>query len=120
MEECIPFHVRDVPALSPHASLNGLTAKTIPAARQKIQPEPNEVIVSVVWRGKQKQISINPSYLVPWPPSEGNKVVIIRQLFIGEVGKLVNFEHGTCAVELELSGKVVYFHGEDVVNVLKK
>ncbi|KAI9440210.1 hypothetical protein F5148DRAFT_1154094, partial [Russula earlei] len=45
-EECIPFHVRGVPTSSLHAKIEGLGAKTVPAARQKIEAQPNEVVVS--------------------------------------------------------------------------
>ena len=119
-EECIPFHVRGVPTSSPHARLEGLSAKTVPLARRKIDPQLNEVVVSVVQKGKPTQISINPSFLVPWAPSEGNKIVIIGYRWIGQVGKLVKLEHGCCIVELESSGTVSYFKDEDIVNLLKK
>ena len=75
--------------------------------------------MSVVQKGKASQILINPSYLVPWAPSEGNKVLIIRYCWIGQVGKLVKLKHGCYTVELEPSGAVLYFKDEDVVNVLK-
>ncbi|KAH9016003.1 hypothetical protein EDB85DRAFT_1898417 [Lactarius pseudohatsudake] len=118
-EECIPFHVRGIPALSPHTGLNGFTAKTVPVVNQKILPEPNEVIVSVVQRRKPTQISIDPSNLVPWTPSEGNKVVIIGRRCTGQVGKLLKLEHESCTIELESSGEITLFMVEDVANVLK-
>lgn len=93
---------------------------TVPVARRKIDPQPNEVVVSVVQKGKARQISIDPSYLVPWAPCQGNKVLIIGYRWIGQVGKLVELKHGCCAVELEPSGAISYFKEEDVVNVLKK
>jgi hypothetical protein len=119
-EECIPFHVRGLPSSSPHASMNGLTAKTVPEASQKTRPELNEVVVSVVQKNKPKQISICPSYLVPWAPSKGNKVVIVGDGCIGQVGKLVELTDRFCIVELEPSKKFSRFEVEDVVNVLKK
>jgi hypothetical protein len=97
--------------------LNGLTAKTVPRASQKIQPEPKEVVVSVVWKRRPIQISIDPSYLEPWMPSEGNKVLIIRNRWIGQVGKLTLLVHGECNIKLE-SGELVFVKVEDVVNVL--
>ncbi|KAH9016014.1 hypothetical protein EDB85DRAFT_2156270 [Lactarius pseudohatsudake] len=118
-EECIPFHVRGIPALSPHTGLNGFTAKTVPVVNQKILPEPNEVIVSVVQRRKPTQISIDPSNLIPWTPSEGNKVVIIGRRCTGQVGKLLKLEHECCTIELESSGEITLFMVEDVANVLK-
>ncbi|KAH9047109.1 hypothetical protein EDB84DRAFT_1435148, partial [Lactarius hengduanensis] len=118
-EECIPFHVQGIPALSPHIGLNGRTAKTVPVVNQKILPEPNEVIVSVVQRRKPTQISIDPSNLVPWTPSEGNKVVIIGRRCTGQVGKLLKLEHECCTIELESSGEITLFMVEDVANVLK-
>ncbi|KAH9013458.1 hypothetical protein EDB85DRAFT_2158192 [Lactarius pseudohatsudake] len=118
-EECIPFHVWGIPALSPHTGLNGFTAKTVPVVNQKILPEPNEVIVSVVQRRKPTQISIDPSNLVPWTPSEGNKVVIIGRRCTGQVGKLLKLEHECCTIELESSGEITLFMVEDVANVLK-
>jgi hypothetical protein len=76
--------------------------------------------VSVVERGRGSQISISPSYLVPWTPIEGNKVVIVGDPWIGRVGKLVKLDHGCCAVELAPSGEQSYFTEGDVVNVLLK
>ncbi|KAI9431447.1 hypothetical protein F5148DRAFT_1155098 [Russula earlei] len=119
-EECIPFHVRGVPTSSLHAKIEGLGAKTVPAARQKIEAQLNEVVVSVIQRGRPTQISINPTYLIPWPPSEGNKVLIIGHHWTGQVGKVIELKHGCCTVELEASGAVSYFYEQDVVNLLMK
>ncbi|KAI9437346.1 hypothetical protein F5148DRAFT_1154417, partial [Russula earlei] len=119
-EECIPFYVRGVPTSSLHAKIEGLGAKTVPAARQKIEAQPNEVVVSVIQRGRPAQISINPTYLIPWPPSEGNKVLIIGHRWTGQVGKVIESKHGCCTVELEASGAVSYFYEQDVVNLLMK
>jgi hypothetical protein len=119
-EECIPFHVRGVPASSPHARLEGLSAKTVPLAKQKILPQLNEVVVSVVQKGKPTQVSISSSYLIPWAPSKGNKVVAIRFPRIGQVGKLIKLEDGVCSVELESSGAVIHLIDTDIVNLLKK
>ena len=119
-EECIPFHVRGLPSSSPYANMNGLTAKTVSVASQKIRPELNEVVVSVVQRKKPKQISICPSYLVPWALSKGNKVVIVGHSQIGQVGKLVELKDRFCIVMLEPYGEFSHFTVEDVVNVLKK
>ncbi|KAI9437480.1 hypothetical protein H4582DRAFT_2057849 [Lactarius indigo] len=119
-EECIPFHVWGIPASSPHASLNGLVAKTVPVTRQKIPPKPNEVVVSVVLRKRLTQVSVNPSNLIPWIPSEGNKVVITGYRWIGEVGKLLKLERGSCTIELESSGDISHCAVEDVVNILKR
>jgi hypothetical protein len=119
-EECIPFHVRGLPVSSPHAMIEGSTAKTVPVARQKIEAQPNEVVVSVFQRGKPTQISLKPVHLVPWPPSKGNKVLIIRHHQIGQVGKLVKLEDGRCVVELAASGANSLFDELDVVNLLQK
>ncbi|KAI9430089.1 hypothetical protein H4582DRAFT_2064142 [Lactarius indigo] len=118
-EECIPFHVWGVPALSPHTDLNGVMAKTVPVGNQKILPELNEVIMSVVQRKRLAQISINPSNLIPQTPSEGNRVVIIGCHCTGQVGKLLKLEHECCTIELESSGEITSFMVEDVANVLK-
>ncbi|KAH9016693.1 hypothetical protein EDB85DRAFT_1898001 [Lactarius pseudohatsudake] len=115
-EECIPFHVWGIPASSPHASLNGLAAKTVPVTSQKITPEPNEVNVSVVHKRKPTQVSINPSNLIPWIPSEGNKVVITGHRWNGQVGKLLKLERGSCTIKLESSGEIVHCAVEDVMN----
>ncbi|KAH9022619.1 hypothetical protein EDB85DRAFT_1895147 [Lactarius pseudohatsudake] len=119
-EECIPFHVWGIPASSPHASLNGLAAKTVPVTSQKTTPEPNEVVVSVVHKRKPTQVSINPSNLIPWIPSEGNKVVITGHRWIGQVGKLLKLERGSCTIKLESSGEIVHCAVEDVMNVLRE
>ena len=114
----IPFNIRGLPASSPHIRIEGGAATTVPVTRWKIDPQPNEVVVSVVQKGKPRQISIDPSYLVPWAPSQGNKVLIIGYRWIGQVGKLVELKHWCCTVELEPSGTVSYFKVEDIVNVL--
>ncbi|KAI9510621.1 hypothetical protein F5148DRAFT_1147409 [Russula earlei] len=119
-EECIPFHVWGVPISSLHAKIEGLGAKTVPAARQKIEAQSNEVVVSVIQSGRPTQISINPTYLIPWPPSEGNKVLIIGHRWTGQVGKVIESKHRCCTVELEASGAVSYFYEQDVVNLLMK
>src|SRR6266571_1734195 len=90
-----------------------------PVTSQKTPPEPNEVVVSVVHKKKRTQVSINPSNLIPWSPSEGNRVVIIRHRWIGQVGKLLKLESGSCTIELESSGEISHCVVEDVVNVLK-
>ena len=88
--------------------------------KRKISPEPNEVVVSVIQKGRPTQISIDPSFLVPWTPVEGNKVVIVGYRWIGQVGKLVKLDHGYCAVELPSSSELSYFTEADVVNLLDK
>ena len=88
-------------------------------ARQKIIPEPKEVVMSIVQKKRPMQISINPSYLKPWKLSEGNKVLIIRNLWIGQVGKLLLLEHQSCTIELESSSMIVFVTVEDVVNILR-
>jgi hypothetical protein len=119
-DECVPFDIRGVPESSPYAKFEGFTAKTVPAARRQVQPGPSEVAVSVVQRGRPKQLSIDPFYLVPWAPVVGNRVAIVGRRWIGQVGKLVKRDDESCAVELDLSGEVSYFAVKDVVNVLKK
>jgi hypothetical protein len=76
--------------------------------------------MSVFQKGRMTQISINPSFLVPWNLVEGGKVVIVGYHRIGQVGKLVKKDHECCAVELESSGELSYFTEADVVIVLKK
>ena len=100
--------------------MEGLTAKTVPIARRKIEAQLNEVVVSVFQRGKLTQISLNPTYLVPWPPSKDNKVLIIRHHQIGQVGKLVELEGQRCRVKLDASGVNLFFDKLDVVNLLQK
>lgn len=119
-DEHIPFNIRGLPASSPHIQKEGLAATTVAVARRKIDPQPNEVVVYVVLRGRGTQISIDPSYLVPWAPFKGSKVLIIGYRWIGQVGKLVELKKGCCTVELEPSGAVSYFKDEDVVILLKK
>jgi hypothetical protein len=117
-ERCIPFHIQRVPASSPHVRLEGLTAKTVLPTKREIDPRPNEVVVSVVRGGKRFQMSINPSYLTPWAPAKGNRVVVIECCGIGQVGKLVELKDGSCTVKLDSSRKVSYFGVQEVVNIL--
>ena len=62
-DKCILFDIWGLPVSSPHIRIEGLTAKTVPVAWRKIEPQPNEVVVSVVQKGRPTQISIDPSYL---------------------------------------------------------
>ena len=105
--------------MSPNAKYEGLTAKIVVVAKWKISPEPNKVVMSMVQKGRLSHISINPSFLIPWIPVEGNKVVIIRYNQIGQVGKLVKLDHRCCAIELASSSELSHFIEADVVNVLK-
>lgn len=100
----------------------GLSAKTVAVAKRKITPEPNEVVMSVVQKGRPKQISIHPCFLVPWTLVEGNKVIIVEDGRIGQVGKLLKLNDGCCTVQLvsSPSGELSYFKEADVVNVLEK
>lgn len=91
--------------------------KTVPSAKRKIDPEPDEVVVYTSQKSKLIQISINPSYLVPWPPAVGRNVLIVGLHCLGQVGKLVEKRDGGCAVELEPSGEISYFEEKDVVNL---
>ena len=117
-ERCVPFHIQGVPASSPHVRLEGLTAKTVLAGKRVVDPQPNEVVVSVVRGGKRFQISINPSYLVPWAPAKGNRVLVVECRGIGKVGKLTELKDGSCTVKLESSKDVSYFGMQEVVNIL--
>src|SRR6267142_1105628 len=116
-EGCIPFKIWGLPASSPHASTEGICVKMVPDARRKIDPQPDEVVVSVAQKGRLCQILINPSYLVPWEPCQGSKVVVISCHAIGQVGKVVKMRYGCCSVELEASGKVS-FDVQDIVSLL--
>ena len=121
-KECIPFHVRGLPASSSHFKIEGLTAKTVPVAGRKIEAQPNEVVVSVYQRRRLTQISLNPKYLIPWPPSKDSKVMIIGSHQLGQVGKVVKLEDGRCLVEPVASGADSLFdmQDSDVVILLQK
>jgi hypothetical protein len=119
-DTCIPFYIRGVPASSPHAKYEGCNAKTVVVAKRKISPEPNEVVVTVAQKAKRRQISIDPSFLIPWVLTEGCKVVIVEYRWIGQVGKLVRLDHECCAVELASSGELSYFTEANVVHILGK
>lgn len=53
-------------------------------------------------------------------PSEGNKVLIIRNNWIGQVGELILLEREDCTIRLESSGKSILVKVDDVVNVLRR
>jgi hypothetical protein len=114
----IPFHIQNVPASSPHAYLEGLTAKTVHATEREIDPQPSEVVVSVVRRGKRFQISIDPSCLTPWEPAKGNRVVVVECRGIGQLGTLVDVKDGCCVVKLESSRELSHFGDQGVVNII--
>jgi hypothetical protein len=65
-----------------------VSAKMVVVAKWKISPEPNEVVVSVVQRGRPMQISIDPSFLIPWTPVEGNKIIVVGPCCTRQVGKV--------------------------------
>ncbi len=46
--ECIPFNIWGLPVSSPHIRIEGLTTTMVPVARRKVDPQPNEVVMSVV------------------------------------------------------------------------
>ncbi len=74
--------------------------------------------MSVAQGGRPKQISIDPSFLVPWTPIEGNQVIIVGDRRMGQVGKVEKLFPGRgCSVELQ-SNAVSYFSMEDVVNII--
>lgn len=119
-DACIPFYIRGVPASSPHAKYEGCSTKTVVVAKRNISPEPNEVVVIVAQRAKRMQISIDPSFLIPWDLTEGSKVVIVGDRWIGQVGKLVKLDHGCCTVRLASSSEPLYFTVADVVLILDR
>ena len=98
---------------------------SVVVANRMISPEPNEVVMSVMKKGRvgkvgrMIQISIDPSFLVPWAPTKGAKVIIVGYRWIGQVGKLVKRNPEGCAVELSSTGEISYFKEADVVNILK-
>ena len=70
--------------------------------------------------GRVVQISIDPSFLVPWTLCEGAEVIIVGNCLIGQVGKLVKRDPGGCAVILASTGELTQLKEADVVNILKK
>ncbi|KAH9171227.1 hypothetical protein EDB89DRAFT_2179677 [Lactarius sanguifluus] len=70
----------------------GNTARTVPAAERTLTPRDGEVIVTVVKRHRSRQISINPSFLVPWDTVVGSEVVVINRPFLGQTGVVVGSE----------------------------
>jgi len=99
-------------------STRALRGTHLHTAKREIDPQPSEVVVCVVRGGKWFQISINRSYLAPWAPAKGNRVVVIECRGIGKLGKLVELKDGSCTVMLESSREVSYFGVQEVVNIL--
>ncbi|KAI9429356.1 hypothetical protein H4582DRAFT_2065376 [Lactarius indigo] len=84
-KKCIPFHIRGSGdgSMSAH---DGNPARTVPTHQRTLSPQEGEIIVKTVKRARQKQISIRPSFLVPWKPLVEHEVVVISGPLFGIAG----------------------------------
>jgi hypothetical protein len=64
----------------------GCVARTLPFDRRSTIPRDGEITVSVIKKSRQKQLSINPKYLVPLGPIVGGEVTVVSGILIGVVG----------------------------------
>jgi len=88
------MHIRGIKD-SGDGSMNqyeGNTARTVTAVERTLTPRDGEVVVTVVQRYQRRQISIDPSFLVPWNTVVGSEVVATNGPFLGLTGVVVGSE----------------------------
>ena len=62
------------------------TGLTLPEQRRTLIPKEGEIVLGVTVRGRERQISIHPRFLIPWEPVVGDDVVVIRGDWTGTSG----------------------------------
>ena len=87
----IPMHIHGVKG-SGDGSMDehkGNTACTVTALERTLTLQDGEVVVTVVQGYQRKQISIDPSFLIPWNTVVGSMVVATNGPFLGLTGVVV-------------------------------
>jgi hypothetical protein len=72
---------------------DGKPARTVLINQHTLSPCEGETIVRTIRCSQPQQISVNPSYLVPWDPVIGCKVLVTSGLWFGLIG-IVKGEQG--------------------------
>ena len=62
------------------------TGLTLPEQRRTLIPKEGEIVLGVTVRGRERQISIHPRFLIPWEPVVSDGVVVIRGDWTGTSG----------------------------------
>ncbi|KAF8265724.1 hypothetical protein EI94DRAFT_1702256 [Lactarius quietus] len=114
-KRCIPLTITGVSG--DLAEYEGKAVRTLPLAKRKSTPKPDEVVVSASRRGRLKQISIEAKYLKPWIPIVNSKVVIIKGPKHGAIGKVGSLTDQICTVRFDdpTGASVSYFKPNKVV-----
>jgi hypothetical protein len=83
----IPFYIKHThSADGVLGAYKGCVARTVPLDWCNSIPRDGEIMVSVIKRGHQKQISVWLMYLMPLGPIIGGKVVVLSGVLLGVVG----------------------------------
>ncbi|KAF8268376.1 hypothetical protein EI94DRAFT_1700269 [Lactarius quietus] len=99
----IPMHIRGIVG-SGHGSMDKYeknTAWTVVTAECMLNPRDGEVVVTIFKRFQLTQISINPSFLIPWDTVVGSEVVAIVKPFLGLTGVVVVSEGDSCTIRVK-------------------
>ena len=117
----IPMHIRSNKG-SGDGSMNmyeGNTARTVTTAERTITPRDGEVVVTVVQCYRQRQISIRPSFLVPWDTVVGSEVVAINGPSFGLTGVVVGSEGMFRTVRIPFTDELrdIYFESKNLANL---
>jgi hypothetical protein len=85
------------------------TGRTLPERRRTLTPKEGEIVLEVTLRGRERQISIHPRFLIPWEPVVGDGVVVIRGYWTGTPGVAKEQRDGSrwiVTFSLEETGKL--------------
>jgi hypothetical protein len=106
-KKCILFHIRGHSEFGMDA-YTGSLARTVPTDQRTLSPAAeDEIVVRTVNRGRPKQISIHPRFLMPWTPLVGSEVVITQGKWLGTLG-LVKGRQGDDWIVGNESGDFVF------------
>jgi hypothetical protein len=97
----------------------GNTARTVISSERMLVPRDGEVVVTIVKRHRRRQISIDPSFLVPWDTVVGSEVVAINRPFLGLTGVVVGSEGLVRKVRATFADgpRDIYFESKDLANL---
>jgi hypothetical protein len=86
------------------------TARSVPDNRCDSPPKEGDVTVSMVRGANMVQISIDPSFLVPWEPKEYGEVAVIHGNLLGCSGSIVGEDDGHFIVRFTEEGMSLNRH----------
>lgn len=83
----IPFNIKITHSVDGALrAYEGCVARTLPTDKRSTIPRDGEITVSVIKKSRQKQLSVNPTNLVPLGPIAGGEVIVISGVLLGVVG----------------------------------